>query len=100
MKKTIFDDYATMVAKKFHVELDSIFEKSKRRHLVDARQMLYLLCMERPIRVSYIKHYLQEYGYDVSHSTILYGYKKAREQVGQDPEFKVIYNELKSTLEL
>ncbi|HAB26568.1 MAG TPA: hypothetical protein DCE27_01470, partial [Xanthomarina gelatinilytica] len=47
MKKTIFDEYATKVAKKFHVELDSIFEKSKRRHLVDARQMLYLLCMER-----------------------------------------------------
>ena len=95
MKKNIFDSYASKVARAFHIELDNIFEKSKRRHLVDARQMLYLLCMERPIRVAYIQHYLSEQGYDVSHTTILYGYKRAKEQVKNDPEFKEIYNHIK-----
>jgi|TARA_R100001198_G_C5241759_1_gene219323 chromosomal replication initiation ATPase DnaA len=91
MKKDIFDKYASAVADKFHVNLDSIFEKSKRRHLVDARQMLYLLCKERPISVAYIQHYLAEHGYEVAHTTIMYNYKKAKEQVKSDPEFKQIY---------
>tara|TARA_R100000935_G_C2827827_1_gene163329 strand:+ start:1628 stop:1933 length:306 start_codon:yes stop_codon:yes gene_type:complete len=95
MKRNIFDSYANKVAKAFHVNLDNIFEKSKRRHLVDARQMLYLLCMEKPIRISYIKLYLAEQGYEVSHTTILYGYKRAKVQVAQDPEFKEIYNLIK-----
>ena len=45
MKKPIFDKYALAVAKAFHLEIDKLFEKSKRRNLVDARQILYLLCM-------------------------------------------------------
>ena len=46
MKKPIFDKYALAVAKAFHLEIDKLFEKSKRRNLVDARQILYLLCMK------------------------------------------------------
>jgi len=41
MKGNIFEAYATAVAKQFHLELDDIFNKKKRRDLVDARQMLY-----------------------------------------------------------
>ena len=55
MKRDIFDVYATAIAKKFHITLDEMFAKNRRRDIVDARQMLYYLCMERPIRVSYIK---------------------------------------------
>ena len=54
MKGNIFEAYANAVAKQFHLELDEMFNKDKRRDLVDARQMLYYLCMERPIRVSYM----------------------------------------------
>ena len=52
MKKHIFDAYATAIAKQFHLTLDQMFDKTKKREIVDARQMLYYMCMERPIRIS------------------------------------------------
>ena len=58
MKRDIFDVYATAIAKKFHITLDDMFTKNRRRDIVDARQLLYYLCMERPIRVSYIKRFM------------------------------------------
>ena len=51
MKKDIFEIYANAVAKQFHLNLDQMFSDTRRRDIVDARQMLYYLCMERPIRV-------------------------------------------------
>ena len=58
MKKEIFDRYTNAIAKQFHLTLDEMFENSKKRDIVDARQMLYYACMERPIRLSYIKKFL------------------------------------------
>ena len=89
-KKEIFDSYAVAVAKQFHLNLDEMFNKNKRRDLVDARQMLYYLCMERPIRVSYIQRFMSSHGCDVFHSTVLHGYKKANEQVEKDPDYKAV----------
>ena len=92
MKGNIFEAYANAVAKQFHLELDEMFNKDKRRDLVDARQMLYYLCMERPIRVSYIQRFMASHGCDLNHSTIIHGYKKAKLMVEQDEDYKAIVN--------
>tara|TARA_Y100001938_G_C7992408_1_gene380170 strand:+ start:304 stop:600 length:297 start_codon:yes stop_codon:yes gene_type:complete len=96
MKKPIFDKYAHAVAKAFHLELDSLFEKSKRRNLVDARQILYLLCMERPIRLTFIKQYLEEHGYDVPMSSILHGYERAKKLISEDRDYKEMIDKIKN----
>tara|TARA_Y100000768_G_C23641396_1_gene524227 strand:- start:190 stop:534 length:345 start_codon:yes stop_codon:yes gene_type:complete len=89
MKKAIFNYYVGAIAKQFHINLDEMFESSKKRHIVDARQMLYYACMERPIRLSYIRKYLiDDYGYNVQHSTILHGYKQAKKLIDSDPDYK------------
>ena len=95
MKREIFEEYAVQVAKEFHLELDSLFKKSKQRNLVDARQILYLLCVDRPIRLSFIKSYLDDHGYDVPHSTIKHGYKKAKELVEADPDYQHLVEKIK-----
>jgi len=92
MKKEIFDDYATAVAKRFHLTLDEMFTSSRRQDLVDARQMLYYLCMERPIRISYIQRFLETYNFKVTHSTIIHGYNKAKELIDRDSDFKNLIN--------
>ena len=84
MKKEIFDGYAKRVAKQFHLTLDEMFTPTKRRDVVDARQMLYYLCMDRPIRISYIQRFLEQYGFSVTHSTIIHGYNKAKELIETD----------------
>tara|TARA_R100001510_G_C7549890_1_gene134107 strand:+ start:98 stop:391 length:294 start_codon:yes stop_codon:yes gene_type:complete len=88
MKKAIFEKYATAVAKEFHLSEDEMFKRTRSRECVDARFLLYYLCMERPIRTSYIQKYLKERGLDICHSTILHGYKKAKELVDSDPDYK------------
>jgi len=98
MKKEIFDDYATAVAKRFHLTLDEMFTYSRRQDLVDARQMLYYLCMERPIRISYIQRFLETYNFKVTHSTIIHGYNKAKESMKNDIDVTNLINDiLKST---
>ncbi|NKC02123.1 MAG: hypothetical protein GKR90_26990 [Pseudomonadales bacterium] len=87
MKKKIFMQYADAVAEQFHLSLDQMFEKSKRRECVDARQMLYYLCMERPIRVSYIQRFMEEEGLALCHSTIIHGYKRAKKIIESDKDF-------------
>lgn len=96
MKKEIFDSYAEPIAKQFHLSLDQMFDKSKRRDIVDARQMLYYLCMERPIRISYIQRFMNEQGLDVAHSTIIHGYNRAKGMVDKDPDFKNVVNKLQN----
>ncbi len=96
MKKEIFKKYADAVAKQFHLELDQMFSKNRRRDIVDARQMLYYLCMERPIRVSYIQRFMAEQGCEVYHSTILHGYKKAKELIDKDKDYQDVIDLINS----
>ena len=95
MKKEIFEMYANAIAKQFHLELDQMLSKDRRRDLVDARQMLYYLCMERRIRVAYIQRFLAECDCEVQHSTIIHGYKKAKKLIESDPDYLKVVNEIK-----
>ena len=63
MKKDIFDAYADAIAEKFHLTLGEMFSKTRKREIVEARQMLYFLARERPIRLSYIKRFMEENGF-------------------------------------
>tara|TARA_B110000046_G_scaffold25083_1_gene24347 strand:- start:31346 stop:31651 length:306 start_codon:yes stop_codon:yes gene_type:complete len=88
MKKEIFDKYSQAVATQFHLTLDEMFSKTKRQDIVEARQILYYLCKERPIRVSFIQRFLQENGYNITHSNIMYGYNQAKKMIEQDSDYK------------
>lgn len=96
MKKDIFDAYAEAVADKFHLTLGEMYTKTRKREVVEARQMLYFLAQERPIRLSYIKRFMDENGLPVEHSTIVHGYKKAKAFVESDPDYKHILEEIKN----
>ena len=95
MKKEIFNTYANSIAKQFHLTLDEMFARSKKRDIVDARQMLWWLCMERPIRISYIRTFMGEHGFDASHSTIIHGYKQAKKLIDSDPDYKKLIKDIK-----
>jgi len=94
MKQDIFDKYAKSVAKKFNISLKEMFTKDNHPNIVDARYMLYYLCIERPIKVSYIQKFLKNSGYAVYHSTIIYGYKKAKKIIEADSDYKQLINDV------
>ena len=87
MKRDIFEYYAHAIAKQFHISLEELFTQTKKGHIVDARQLLYLLCIKRNFKKSYIQTYLQEHGYTASHSTISYGIQQAEKLLKSDPDF-------------
>ena len=96
MKKDIFEQYANAIATQFHLTMDQMFDKTKKREIVDARQMLYYMCMERPIRISYIQRFMEEQGHKVSHSTIIHGYKKAKELIDKDKDFQSVVSAIEN----
>jgi len=94
MKKDIFEYYANAIAKQFHIGLDEMFTQTKQGHIVDARQLLYFLCLKRNFKKSYIQTFLKEYGYIVSHSTITYGSDQAKKLIKNDPDFAVMIKKI------
>ena len=96
MKREIFDKYANAIAEKFHLTLDEMFTKTKKREVVEARQMLYFLSRERPIRISYIQRFMEDHGLPVTHSTIIHGYKKAKEFVNNDKDYSDVIDQIKN----
>ena len=86
------------VAEQFHLTMEEMFEKTKKRENVDARQILYYLCMERPIRISYIQRFMEDHGHPVSHSTIIHGYKKAKELIDNDSDYHEILKKAESNI--
>tara|TARA_R100000935_G_scaffold58725_1_gene97315 strand:- start:4055 stop:4351 length:297 start_codon:yes stop_codon:yes gene_type:complete len=98
MKKEIFNNYATAIAQQFHLELDDIFTKSRKRESVDARQMLYYLCMERPIRIAYLQRFMSEAGLDVHVTTIIHGYKKAKALIDNDSDYQHMIDKIQKNV--
>lgn len=96
MHYSIFKSYVSQVCELYDINQSELFTKSKRRDIVDARHMLYYLCSERPMRVRYIKQYMQESGYSVGHSTIIHGIKLVKERVFNDDDMETIINTIQS----
>ena len=88
MKAHIFNQYTSKIAEIFGIEESEIFEKSKRRDLVDARHMLYYTCSKRPMRVVYIQKYMKDRGYDIGHTSILHGIEVAKKRVKSEKDYK------------
>jgi chromosomal replication initiation ATPase DnaA len=95
MKKDIFEDYVDRVTYRFGISREQLFTKDKSRHIADARHVLYYLCSERPMSMSYIKQYMGENGYDIAPSNILHGVRKVESSINQDPDYITLINELK-----
>jgi len=98
MKKAIFDKYAYAIAEQFHLKLDEMFDKSRRRDLVDARQLLFYLCLERPIRVSYVQKFMEDNGCKVAHSTIIHGYKQAKALIDSDQDYSEMIDKINNEI--
>ena len=88
MKKEIFDKYASLVADQFFIKLEDMFSKSRVHPRPEARQMLYYLAFERPIKIGSIRRFMEESGLPVQHNTIMKGYKNAKKLVDSDEDYK------------
>ena len=98
MKKEIFDKYATNVADEFGIPKELLFVKSKERNFTNARHMLYYLCSKRPIAVSSIMMYMGQNGYEIGHSSIIYGIHQTERRMSEDKDYVRVINRILSNV--
>lgn len=98
MKVDIFNQYVERVTELFGIPKEKLFSKSKERELVDARYLLYYLCYKRPMNVSYIQRYMKESGYDIKHTTILYGIRTVETRVKEDNDYMQIVKDIQKAV--
>ncbi len=96
MNAELFKTYAGNVQERFGISREQMFAKKKQQEYVDARQMLYLLCDRRGMRISYIERYMKEIGHDITHSTIIHGIQRAKKVMHEDDEYKKIISKIES----
>jgi|TARA_E500000305_G_scaffold10743_1_gene7272 chromosomal replication initiation ATPase DnaA len=87
MKKDIFNKYAQTVANIFGITPEDIFTKTKERTCVDARHLLYFVCKNRPMRITYIQQYMNDNGYNINHSSIIHGINQVQEKINEDRDY-------------
>ena len=94
MKKNVFNGYVDKVVDLFNLKTNILFIKSKRKDIVDARHLLYCLCYERNIQIRYIQEYMACNGYEIGHSSIIYGISQVKYKIEEDADYQTICNEL------
>lgn len=92
--KNKFKSNLESVLKQFGLTEPELFRRTKQRLNVDARQVLFLMCRRDGIPICYIQDYLEQMGYNVTHSTIIHGINRAESTISCDRTIrKMIENE-------
>jgi len=96
MKKPIFNRYADLISNLFGFpDNETIFEKTKKREIVDARQLLYYLCSQRKMSDSQIAVYLSFEGFDTPRQSVRHGINVFKERMSSDADYKKIIKKFK-----
>tara|TARA_R110000796_G_scaffold184062_1_gene300641 strand:+ start:1437 stop:1736 length:300 start_codon:yes stop_codon:yes gene_type:complete len=98
MKKKKFNEYAKLIALGFGVPKKRLFEPIQEREIVDARQLLYLVCFRDGFPLVSIQRLMVAKGYNVkNHSSISHGIKRMTIQIEKDSDYKKIVEEICDT---
>jgi chromosomal replication initiation ATPase DnaA len=98
MKEDVFNQYVDKVIEMFSIKRKVLFSKSKQRHVVDARQMLYYLCYNRQMQFITIKNFMVNNGTSVHHNSIVNGIKNVKIKLEEDRDYQTIIRELEKSV--
>jgi chromosomal replication initiation ATPase DnaA len=97
MKSEIFDRYTDLVCKRFDISREMLFSKTKKREIVDARQLLFFLCYNRPMSMAYIQKFMLKGGLNIAHTSIIKGIRNIEDKLKYDEDYiSVVTNLVKS----
>ena len=98
MKQDIFNQYVERVSSLFGIAREDIFSKSKKKTLVDARHLIYYLCFKRPMQITYIQKFMGEKGYNIEHSTVIYGIQSVDKKITEDRDYISVVREIEKAV--
>lgn len=94
MKEDVFNQYVNKVLDLFSVTREELFSKSKKRNIVDARQLLYYLCFNRQMKLIIIKNFMTNNGYEIAHNSIINGVRVVDDKVKEDRDYQSIIKDI------
>ena len=84
MKLHYVEHYLDKVIKHSRLTEKEIFSKTKQMHIVQARRILYYLCVKKGITINELMQYLKQLNFDV---------ETTEKQIMKDPDLaEIIYN--------
>ena len=90
MKYKLFKKFIERILEHMEISHADLFEKSRKKSVVEARQLLYYVCFKRGMRPTEIKDYMTREGHSIEHTTILYVIREITNTIDYDKDFKVI----------
>lgn len=94
MKEDVFNQYVERVTTLFNITKEEFFSRTKKRNIVDSRQLVYYLCFKRSIQITYIQKYMVDNGLNVVHSVVIHGIKRMNNRIEEDNDYKTIAKEI------
>lgn len=98
MKEDVFNQYVDRVTDLFNIDRETLFSKSKKRHIVDARQLLYYLCYNRQIQFVIIKKFMVDNGASILHNSIINGIKNVKAKIEEDKDYQTIIKDIEKAV--
>lgn len=98
MKQDIFDAFVERILKRFRMEKEELFLKTKNAEIVAARQLLYYLCKKRKISVTSIIKYMGNNGYIIAPSSVNAGIRSVSKLVEDDRDYRNIVDSINSSV--
>jgi len=99
MKREIFDRYVTKVCDAFGIdEEEKLFNATRKQTTVDARHMLFYLCITRPITMYALREYMAQRGLPTPQRAIMNGVRKAENNKHKDKDYAQILLNISSTV--
>ena len=99
MKQDIFNQYVTKVCDAFGInDEQTLFDTTRKQTIVDARHMLFYLCITRPITMYALIEYMSERGLPLQHSAIMNGVRKAENHKNKDKDYAQVLSNISSSV--
>ena len=100
MKEDIFNQYVHKITKLFGVTKEELFSKTRKRNIVDARQLLYYLCFNRQMQIVIIKDFMLHNGYKIDYPSVVNGIHKVDQKIKEDRDYKTVVRDIDESVYL
>jgi hypothetical protein len=94
MKKELFQSILNQILKKYGISKEELYEKTKMPDIVNARYLLFYVCIMKGISTSRLQILLKEDGFTMTIATIAKGVKEMEKRIVEDADYSKIISSI------
>ena len=98
MNKVLFDAILEQILLMYKISKEDLYEQSRVRDAVHARQLLFYMCKTNGMSVRRIQKLLKEGGFEMAEVNIYRGIKAMEKRIIDDLDYKEIISEINSKI--